>query len=66
MEDLDAHEDGQTFILKIEHRQNASWQGELTWTDRKESMKFRSELELLRMIESAYEEEYSDVEQASS
>ncbi len=66
-ENLDTHEDEQTFVIKMKHRQKGSWQGEIIWTQKKESLKFRSELELLRMIDSAYEWEISkDIDKATS
>ena len=44
-----------TFIVQIQHRQNATWQGQITWKDRDETRKFRSELELIKLIDSAAE-----------
>lgn len=42
-----------TFQLDVIFRQNGSWQGDLTWTDRKTHSTFRSVLELLYLIDSA-------------
>ena len=42
-----------TFSLRVMFRQNATWQGSLTWTDTKQEHRFRSALELLRLIDSA-------------
>ena len=47
----------ETFILNIYNRQNATWQGSVTWVERKEKQQFRSALELLKLIESALDEE---------
>ena len=44
----------ETFILNIYNRQNATWQG---WVEKKEKQQFRSALELLKLIESALDEE---------
>jgi len=42
-----------TFKLKIFFRQNASWQGTVTWTENKQEQTFRSALELIMLIDSA-------------
>ena len=46
----------ETFILNIYNRQNATWQGSVTWVEKKEKQQFRSALELLKLIESALDE----------
>ena len=46
----------ETFILNIYNRQNATWQGSVTWVEKKKQQ-FRSALELLKLIESALDEE---------
>ncbi len=40
-----------TFIIHINHTQNASWQGEITWAEKKITKNFRSTLELIKMID---------------
>ena len=42
-----------TFLLRILFRQNASWQGNLVWTDAKLESSFRSALELILLLDSA-------------
>lgn len=42
-----------TFILQVQFRQNASWQGMVEWVENKESFPFNSELELMRIIDGA-------------
>lgn len=42
-----------TFKLKILFRQNASWQGTVTWVEGKQEQSFRSALELILLIDSA-------------
>jgi hypothetical protein len=42
-----------TFVIKIFNRQNSTWQGTITWTDRKETRPFRSLLEMIKLIDSA-------------
>jgi len=45
-----------TFLLNIYNRQNATWQGTVTWVDKNEKQQFRSALELIKLIESALDE----------
>lgn len=47
----------ETFILTVYDRKNATWQGSLTWVEKNEKQQFRSALELLKLIESALDEE---------
>ena len=42
-----------TFAVKILFRQNASWQGTVTWTDTGQEETFRSALELIFLMNSA-------------
>ncbi|WP_022773717.1 hypothetical protein [Butyrivibrio sp. AE2015] len=44
---------GDTFIIKVDHCQNGSWQGELVWANEKKSVRFRSTLEMLRLMDEA-------------
>lgn len=39
--------------MTVYNRQNATWQGTVTWVDRNEKQQFRSALELIKLIESA-------------
>ena len=41
-----------TFIVRIQYRQNASWQGQVTWAEKDKTVPFRSALELLKLIDS--------------
>ena len=43
----------ETFIVRIMNRQNSTWQGSVTWVDNQETQKFRSALELVKMIDGA-------------
>lgn len=45
-----------TFIVNVQYRQNATWQGKLLWADTDKSCNFRSALELLKLIDSALDE----------
>lgn len=42
-----------TFIVRVQQRQNSSWQGRITWSDRNETVNFRSAWELVRLIADA-------------
>ena len=42
-----------TFSLRILFRQNASWQGSLTWMEGRQEQSFRSALELISLIDNA-------------
>ena len=42
-----------TFSLRVLFRQNHSWQGEITWLERRESQYFRSVLELMQLLDRA-------------
>lgn len=43
----------ESFIVRILNDQNATWQGTITWTESRLTESFRSELELIRLIDSA-------------
>ena len=47
----------ETFVVQVLNTQNASWQGTVTWTDGGKTQSFRSALELIKLIDSALEEE---------
>lgn len=42
-----------SFLVRVQFRQNASWQGTLIWLEKKESCAFRSLLEMLTLIADA-------------
>lgn len=42
-----------TFIVKIINKQNATWQGSVTWVDEQKTQNFRSALELIKLIDGA-------------
>lgn len=41
-----------TFVVRIQYRQNATWQGQVTWAEKNKTINFRSALELLKLIDS--------------
>lgn len=50
---LRRHGDLGTFIVRVQQRQNSSWQGRITWSDRNETVNFRSAWEMVRLIADA-------------
>ena len=46
------HGERATFVVRIQYRQNATWQGQVTWAEKQQTMQFRSALELLKLIDS--------------
>jgi hypothetical protein len=45
-----------TFVIRILNTQNATWQGVITHVDKQEEQPFRSLLELIKLIDSAFAE----------
>ena len=50
-----------TFVVKIEHCCNETWQGEVVWAEENRKEKFRSALELIKLMDEAMK--YSQGEQ---
>ena len=50
---LTKHGDIGTFIVRVQHRQNSSWQGRITWMEEDKTIQFRSVWEMIKLIESA-------------
>ena len=47
----------QTFIVKIYGREHTTWQGSVEWMQGKQSVPFRSVLELINLMNSALSED---------
>ena len=62
---LQKHGDIGTFIVRVQHRQNSSWQGRITWMEEDKTINFRSIWEMVKLIESAVDT-VSDVEDEES
>lgn len=45
---------GELFLLHIRYRQNATWQGDVRWLNKRKTFSFRSALELLMVLETFY------------
>lgn len=39
-----------TFVVHVQYLENSTWQGEIVWAEKNESLKFRSALELLKIM----------------
>lgn len=50
-----------TFVVHVQYRQNATWQGQVVWAEKKITKSFRSALELLKLIDSALDEGEQEV-----
>lgn len=42
-----------TFVVQVQFRQNATWQGTVDWMEEKKTRRFRSMLELVRLMDDA-------------
>ncbi len=52
--DVSDIKESETFVVTIQHSQNSTWQGEVTWvTGENEKIHFRSGLELIKIINEA-------------
>lgn len=50
---LAKHGDLGTFIIHVQHRQNSSWQGCITWMETNKTVSFRSVWEMIKLIAGA-------------
>ncbi|HIQ58404.1 MAG TPA: hypothetical protein IAB22_03050 [Candidatus Merdivicinus intestinavium] len=48
-----------TFLVHVQFRQHATWQGNITWVEKGVTQQFRSALEMLRLMNEAVEGEDS-------
>lgn len=46
-----------TFVVHVKYRQHSTWQGEIVWAEKNQKQTFRSALELLKLIDSALDDE---------
>ena len=47
---LSRHGDLGTFIIRVQHRQNSSWQGRITWMEKNKTVYFRSIWEMIKLV----------------
>ena len=52
-----------TFVVNVQYRQNATWQGKVLWAETGKSCNFRSALELLKLIDGALDEAEEGVQE---
>ena len=45
-----------TFIIRVQYRQNATWQGTIQWVEQKKTQQFRSVLEMIKLMEEVVDE----------
>ena len=50
---LNRHGELGTFVIRVQHRQNSSWQGRITWMDKNKTVCFRSVWELIKLVDGA-------------
>ena len=50
---MSKHGDMGTFIIRVQHRQNSSWQGRITWMEKDKTVNFRSIWEMIKLVDSA-------------
>ncbi len=49
----DAHGDLGTFVIRIQHLQNGTCQGRISWLDEDKTLNFRSMWEMMKLIDEA-------------
>ncbi len=54
---LGHHGQQETFIVRVQHRQNNTWQGRITWADKNKTLTFRSIWEMVHLMENALYED---------
>ncbi len=42
-----------TFVIQVQYRQNATWQGHVTWVEKDIEQPFKSALELIKLLDSS-------------
>ncbi|MGD9559374.1 MAG: hypothetical protein AB7V55_02070 [Oscillospiraceae bacterium] len=52
--------DKDVFIVHVQFRQNASWQGTIKWAGQNEEVRFRSTLEMLKIMDSALQQSHPE------
>ena len=55
-----------TFIIRVQQRQGGTWQGRVTWVDQNKTIRFRSVLELIKLIESGIITEHPELAEDES
>jgi hypothetical protein len=42
-----------SFVIQVQYQQNATWQGVINWVDAKKTQRFRSVLEMIKLMDDA-------------
>ena len=50
---LQQHGNLGSFVVRVQHRQNSSWQGQVTWLEQDRTVYFRSAWELMKLLDHA-------------
>lgn len=50
------HKKNNSFVVVIKETQNHTWQGTIEWIEKNEKQSFRSALEMIKLIDSAIED----------
>lgn len=50
-----------TFIVSVQYRENATWQGTITWVEENRTQHFRSAFEMLKLMEEAQKDGVTEV-----
>ena len=50
-----------TFIVKLDNCQRESWQGEIVWADENRTERFRSALELIKLMDEAMSQSAAEI-----
>lgn len=52
--------DTDTFVVNVQFRQHATWQGTVKWAEQNREVRFRSALELLKIMDGALAAKYAE------
>ena len=50
---LSRHGELGSFHVRVQHRQNGTWQGKITWVEENRTVSFRSVWEMIKLMENA-------------
>ena len=61
---LKKHGDLGTYIIRVQQRQNSSWQGRITWVEKNKTVNFRSVWEMVKLVDESLDAAGSEDPQA--
>ncbi|MDR1961438.1 MAG: hypothetical protein LBQ16_04070 [Gracilibacteraceae bacterium] len=50
---MDQEKNATTFVIQVQFQKNATWQGTIDWIDAKKTQRFRSVLEMIKLMDDA-------------